>query len=249
MKLYGLIGYPLGHSFSEKYFTEKFKVETLKDCSYKNFPLQCIDLLPSLLNEEPLLCGFNVTIPYKVEILRYLSSTDPVAKAVGAVNVVTVIHGTDGITLKGYNTDAPAFRYTIENLTERDVRSALILGSGGASAAVVYILEQIGLTVKCVSRTGAKGNLTYDDLTPSIIRQNDLIINATPVGMYPSVSECPMIDYDSLDSHHILYDLIYNPLKTEFLRKGEERGCKIINGLEMLHKQAELAWSIWSDFR
>lgn len=247
MRLFGLIGYPLAHSFSEKYFSEKFIREDIKDCSYRNFPLSSVDLLPELIDDEPELCGFNVTIPYKVKVLSYLHSLDPVAEAVGAVNTVKVSREKGCVTLRGFNTDAPAFRESLEKQTGVMVTNALVLGTGGASSAVVYVLEKMGVIVRKVSRVAGRGNLTYAELTTALIRDVDLIVNATPVGMSPDISFCPPIVYNALDSHHTLYDLIYNPLKTEFLKKGEERGCKTVNGLEMLHLQADMAWDIWND--
>ncbi len=246
MKLYGIIGYPLDHSFSEKYFTEKFLREGLKDYSYKKFPLASIDLLPALLREKSELCGFNVTIPYKKEVMKYLHSLDPVAEAIGAVNVVRIFRSPEGMKLRGYNTDAPAFRVSLEKNIGSKPATALVLGTGGAAASVWYILENMGITVCKVSRSAGKGNLTYEELTPSILGETDIIVNATPLGMAPDTDACPPIDYSCLDSHHFLYDLIYNPEKTEFLRRGEKQGCKTSNGLEMLHLQADYAWQIWN---
>jgi len=247
MRLFGLIGNPLVHSFSEKYFAEKFFSEDIIDCSYRNFPLSSVDLLPELIANEHELCGFNVTIPYKTEVLRYLHSLDAVAEAVGAVNTVKVSREKGCVTLRGFNTDVPAFRESLEKQTGAMFTNALVLGTGGASSAVVYVLENMGAIVRRVSRVAGRGNLIYAQLTPALIRDVDLIVNTTPVGMYPDTLLCPPIIYNALDSHHTLYDLIYNPLKTKFLKKGEEQGCKIFNGLEMLHLQADMAWDIWND--
>lgn len=247
MRLFGIIGYPLEHSFSAKHFTEKFIHEGLNDHSYRAFPLTSVDLLPQLLHDEPELCGFNVTIPYKVAVMKYLHSLDPAAEAIGAVNTVKVIHEGDQVVLKGFNTDAPAFRITVEKNFGSPVTTALVLGSGGASAAIVYELENMGVIVSKVSRLSGKGNLTYDEITPEILHNTDMIVNTTPLGMYPDIESCPGIDYKYLDSHHILYDVVYNPEKTEFLKRGEKQGCKIKNGLEMLHLQADFAWKIWNN--
>jgi shikimate dehydrogenase len=246
MKLYGLIGYPLGHSFSEKYFTEKFRNEGIKDCSFRMFPLNSISLLPELIKSEPDLCGFNVTIPYKVDVMKYLHSIDPVAEEIGAVNNVKITRSIEGIKLTGNNTDAPAFKLSLEKNITAKPATALILGTGGAAACVWYVLENMGVAVKIVSRGTDKGNLTYNDITPSLLKETDLIVNATPLGMYPDTDNCAPIDYDSLNSHQTLYDLIYNPEKTEFLKRGERQGCKIINGKEMFHLQAEYAWQNWN---
>ncbi len=246
MRLFGIIGYPLGHSFSEEYFTEKFIREGLTDCSYRKFPIGSIDLLPRILNDNLDLQGFNVTIPYKKEVMGYLHSLDAVAEGVGAVNVVTVTRNDGILQLKGYNSDAPAFRTTVERHIGKRAMTALVLGTGGASAAVSYSLEQLGAVVMKVSRTPGKNTILYSDLTPSLLRSSDLIVNTTPLGMHPDITSCPPIDYNLLEPHQVLYDVVYNPLKTEFLKRGEARGCTIINGMEMLHLQAELAWNIWS---
>jgi len=210
------------------------------------FPLKSVSLLPELIKSEPDLCGFNVTIPYKVDVMKYLHSIDPVAEGIGAVNNVKIIRDTEGIKLVGNNTDAPAFRLSLEkNITSKPA-TALILGTGGAAACVLYVLEKMGVTVSVVSRGREKGNLTYNDITPSLLHETDLIVNATPLGMFPNTDACAPIDYDILDSHQTLFDLIYNPEKTEFLKRGERQGCKIINGEEMFRMQAEYAWQIWN---
>jgi shikimate dehydrogenase len=246
MKIFGLIGYPLGHSFSEKYFNGKFLSEELENYHYYTFALKQIDLLPDLIKDNPGLCGLNVTIPYKVEVLRYLDDIDGEAMAIGAVNVIKIIRCQGSVRLKGYNTDAPAFRETLEKLHGSEVKKALVLGTGGASASVCHVLEQMGITVSMVSRNTQKGDITYNNITVSVLQSADLIVNTTPLGMYPATDDCPPIDYKELLPRQILYDLIYNPEKTEFLLRGEKQGCTIINGLEMLHLQAELAWKIWN---
>ncbi len=246
MKLFGLIGYPLGHSFSQKYFSEKFRAEGLGGNCYELFPLKTLDMLPELINGNPELCGLNVTIPYKVDIIRFLDETDPLAEAIGAVNVIKIIQKEDGVRLKGFNTDAPAFMQTIRNIGDVNLKKALVLGTGGASASVCHVFGLMGIDVTRVSRNASKGDLSYNDVTAEILHGSDVIVNTTPVGMYPTTGECPPIDYESLLPGQILYDLIYNPLKTEFLLRGEKKGCRIFNGLEMLHLQAELAWEIWN---
>jgi shikimate dehydrogenase len=246
MKLFGLIGYPLGHSFSQKYFNEKFRSEGLEGYRYELFQLKSIDLLPDLIMNNPELCGLNVTIPHKVDVLNYLSEIDAPAQAIGAVNVIKIT-GKGGYTsLKGFNTDAPAFRKTIEDIPGIKQKKALVLGTGGASASVCHVFGLMGFDVTRVSRNASKGDLSYDDITPDILQSAGIIVNTTPVGMSPLTSECPSIDYESLLPQQVLYDLIYNPEKTEFLLRGEERGCSIFNGMEMLRLQAELSWEIWN---
>ena len=236
MKRYALIGHPLGHSFSKAYFTKKFEREGIDGC-YENFDLADIEQLPSLLQQHPDLRGFNVTIPYKEVILPYLDKVDSVALEVGAVNTVKVL--TDG-KLIGYNTDVLGINSSL--LTPH---SSLILGTGGASKAVQYVLRKSNIPYKTVSRYKEKGDLTYQDLTPEIIQSHLLIINATPVGMAPNINEAPHLPYDAITPDHTLFDLIYNPEETLFLKYGREHGATTINGLTMLHAQAEASWEIW----
>ncbi len=247
MKRYGLIGHPLGHSFSMAYFTEKFEREGL-DCEYLNFDLPSLDgktssgsSLRDLLTKQSNLCGFNVTIPYKEAILPHLDALDETAKGVGAVNTVKVLP--DG-RLKGYNTDVIGIERTLKNTLASPV---LILGTGGASKAVQYVLRQEGIPFHLVSRDPNKGHFTYQTLTPAIIKEHLLIINATPVGMAPNIDEAPLIPYEVLTPQHILFDLIYNPEETVFLRNGKAKGALTCNGLSMLHAQAEAAWEIWNE--
>lgn len=247
MREFGLIGFPLGHSFSEKYFNDKFRSEGPGDCHYTLCPLENISLLPSLVNDRINLCGLNVTIPYKTEVIKFLDETDPEAEAIGAVNVIKITRGTGAPVLRGYNTDAPAFRQTIGNIRDARIKNALVLGTGGASASVCHVFEQMNVRVKRVSREKGRGDLTYAGLKTADIQEAGIIVNTTPLGMYPDTGRCPQIDYDSLLPHQILYDLIYNPGKTEFLLRGEKRGCMVINGLEMLHLQAEMSWEIWNN--
>ncbi len=236
MKRYGLIGHPLGHSFSKDYFTEKFRREGL-DCEYENYDL------PSL--RIPKLCGFNVTIPYKESIITYLDELDPVAAEVGAVNTVKVL---DDGKMIGYNTDVIGVETTLPYVETPyyDVSTmAIILGTGGASKAVQYVLRKNNIPYKTVSRFKEKGDLTYQDLTPEIIQSHLLIINATPVGMAPNINEALDIPYEAITPNHTLFDLIYNPKETQFLHYGREHGATTINGLAMLHAQAEASWRIW----
>lgn len=244
MRRFGLIGYPLGHSFSRKYFTEKFAAEGISDAVYDNYPLEKIELFPSLLINTPGISGLNVTIPYKQEVIPYLSEISPEAKDIGAVNVVKVRHGG---TTKGFNSDVYGFRESLVPLLHRKHYTALVLGTGGSSLAVRYVLNELGIEFVNVSRTKTGSSLTYGELTAEIIESNKLIINTTPLGMFPVVAGCPDIDYSRIGKEHILYDLVYNPELTTFLAKGLERGSTVTGGLRMLHLQAERSWQIWND--
>lgn len=246
MKTYGLIGHPLGHSFSRGYFTDFFANQGI-DAEYKNFELSSIELLPTLLESEKTLCGFNVTIPYKQQIFPYLDELDEAAQAIGAVNVVKVIHKDGKRHLKGYNSDYIGFANSIRPLLKPHHTHALILGTGGASKAVDYALRQLGMKTRFVSRTERENIISYDRLTPELLEKYTVIVNTTPLGMHPKVDECPPLDYSLITSRHLLYDVIYNPAKTLFLQHGEERGATICNGMEMLIGQAQAAWNIWKE--
>jgi shikimate dehydrogenase len=245
MNAYALIGYPLGHSFSKKYFTEKFeKMGLSRTHEYKLFELPDIQELPQLLKNEPNLKGLNVTIPHKQAVMPFLDGLDASAEKVGAVNVIKFME--DG-RLIGYNSDYYGFKTSLEDfLSEVNMSSikALVLGNGGAGKAVVAALKDLGITYKTVSRTKSEENISYDEI-PSLIADYQLIINCSPVGTYPKSEQCPDIPYESLTENYFLYDLVYNPLETLFLQKGKEKGAKIHNGLPMLHLQAEKAWEIW----
>lgn len=252
---YGLIGYPLGHSFSKSFFTDLFANERI-DAEYKNYELHSIGDLTNVLHDETTLQGFNVTIPYKQQIIPYLHELDSAAASIGAVNVVKVTRTDGQIYLKGYNTDVIGFTDSIRPLLQAHHTHALILGTGGASKAVDYALQQLGLTTRLVSRTQrADGKastsheplLTYSDLTPALLSQYTVIINTTPLGMHPKTDECPAINYSQLNSHHLLFDLVYNPPKTLFLQRGEQAGATICNGMGMLIGQAKAAWRIWKE--
>ncbi len=246
MKTYGLIGYPLGHSFSRGYFTDFFRREHI-DAEYKNFELPSIEALVHVLQSEPTLQGFNVTIPYKQQVFPYLDALDEAARAIGAVNVVKVVRHEGTMQLKGYNTDYLGFTNAIRPLLKEHHTHALILGTGGASKAVDYALRQLGLTTRFVSRTPREGVITYDELTPALMAQHTVIVNTTPLGMHPKPHECPPLDYTLLNARHLLYDVIYNPDKTLFLHRGEEAGATICNGMGMLIGQAQAAWHIWTE--
>lgn len=240
---YALVGHPLGHSFSARWFNDKFEREGL-DARYVNLDLEDIGELPHAIEEIGNLRGVNVTIPYKRSVIGLLSRVSAEAEAIGAVNCVRVEE--DG-SLSGFNTDWIGFRESLKHLLPPGFNSgALILGTGGASAAVAYALESLGIEYVRVSRTSVLGILTYEELTEEILREHLLIINTTSLGTYPSVETCPALPYQFLGESHICHDLVYNPAFTEFMRRSAQRGAKVKNGLEMLRLQAEAAWQIWN---
>lgn len=245
-KKFGLIGATVSHSFSKSYFDEKFFREGLRDYHYDLYSLGEIDELMKLLKDNPELCGLNVTIPYKEKVLKYLTDIDPNAKKIGAVNVIKIQDG----KLKGYNTDSDAFHETLAKWYPKTAESkALVLGTGGSSKAVQQALKKLSIPFETVSRDKATGNHSYEDLSsnPALMEAANLIINTTPLGMSPNTNTFPAIHYEALSSNHYVYDLIYNPARTQFLQKAEMRGANIKNGLEMLHIQAEKAWAIWNN--
>ena len=246
MKTYGLIGYPLGHSFSRGYFTDYFGREGI-EAEYKNFELPRIEALAEVLQTEHTLQGFNVTIPYKQQVFAYLDELSEAAQAIGAVNVVKVMRRDEGLYLKGYNTDYIGFTDSIRPYLKPHHTHALILGTGGASKAVDYALRKLGLETQYVSRTAREGIIAYEELTPELMAQYTVIVNTTPLGMHPKVDECPPLDYAQLTPQHLLYDVVYNPAKTLFLQRGEEHGATICNGMDMLIGQAKAAWEIWEE--
>lgn len=245
-KKFGLIGSTVSHSFSKTYFDEKFFREGLRDYHYELYSLPTVDDLKTLLAENPELVGLNVTIPYKEQVLKFLSEIDEDAKKIGAVNVIKIMNG----KLKGFNTDSDAFYETLEKWFPRTEKSkALVLGTGGSSKAVQQALKKLNISFETVSREAGKANHTYESLEKDskIISEANLIINTTPLGMSPNTNNFPPIDYELLTANHYVYDLIYNPARTLFLQKAEMRGSHIKNGLEMLHVQAEKAWAIWNN--
>lgn len=247
MNQYGLIGYPLGHSFSVGYFNEKFKAEHI-DAEYLNFEIPSIDRFVEVVEEHPNLCGLNVTIPYKQQVIPFLDELDKTAAAIGAVNVIKVVRLPKGkVKLVGYNSDVIGFCQSIEPLLTAHHTHALVLGTGGASKAVTYGLKSLGLQPVYVSRTKRENILCYNDLSPEVMAQYSVIVNTSPVGMYPKVDQCPDIPYNLLTPNHLLYDLIYNPDETLFLKKGKAHGAVTKNGLEMLLLQAFAAWNIWNE--
>ena len=245
MDKYGIIGHPLGHSFSKNYFNEKFHDEGI-DAEYINFDIQNIGNLPEVLATNPELKGLNVTIPYKEKVLSYLDYISVEARAIGAVNVIRVGRKGNNVLLKGYNSDVIGFTRSIEPILEKFHRKALVLGTGGASKAVSYGLRSLGLETVLVSRFERPGTIQYKDITPDVVREYKVIVNCTPCGMYPNYEECPELPYEALDSHNLLYDLIYNPDETLFMKKGREQGALTKNGIEMLLLQAFASWDFWN---
>jgi len=245
MRKFGLIGYPLGHSFSKKYFSEKFASELLNDVAYENYELPEVALLKNIIAENPGLRGLNITIPYKESVLRYLDELNNDASEIGAVNTVKISSG----KLKGFNTDYIGFMRSLIPVLQPSHKKALVLGTGGSSLAVKYALEKLGIGFLLVSRNPFEENeIGYDAINEALLNTHTLLINTTPVGMFPNVSEAPEIPYHLLDQRHLLFDLIYNPEETLFLKMGKERGAVVKNGLEMLALQAEESWKIWNDF-
>lgn len=242
MKIYGLIGKTLGHSFSKDYFTKKFETEGLQDCVYQNFELNELPAGIHELKSLKGLSGLNVTIPYKTQILNYLDEMDEVCKHLQACNCIQI----EGSRWKGFNTDVRGFEKSITPLLKPHHKEALVFGTGGASKAVVYVLEQLGIEHKLVSRNAPAGSFTYEHISEEVIEQYPLLINTTPVGMSPNINAAIAIPYQALTAHHLVYDLIYNPEETLFLSRARHQGATVKNGLEMLVIQAEESWKIWN---
>jgi shikimate dehydrogenase len=246
MKTFGLIGYPLTQSFSQKYFSAKFEREKT-DARYLNFSIASIDELPGLIEHHPYIAGLNVTIPYKEKVFKYLNEVDIVAKEIAAVNVIKFNWNGDKPVLKGFNTDTIGFTNSPLPLLKPNHTKALILGTGGAAKSVAYSLKKLGILYRFVSRNPeGTAQVDYRNLTKEIIETYQLIINTSPLGMFPNIETYPDIPYQFIGPEHLLYDAVYNPEKTAFLAKSEENGATIKNGLEMLHIQAEEAWKIWN---
>jgi shikimate dehydrogenase len=246
-KTLGLIGYPLGHSFSAGYFKEKFAKENISGFEYKNFEINDINLLPGIIKDNTELIGLNVTIPYKEAVIPFLDNLDVSAKNVGAVNTIKIDRSGGEIKLTGYNTDTYGFRESLKPSLAMHHQKALILGTGGAAKAAEFVLKDIGLEVLFVSRNPNKENeVSYDSLNETAVKNFPLIVNSSPIGMHPNVDKCPDIPYQFLDDKNLLFDLIYNPEETLFLKRGKQKGTLIQNGLPMLMLQAEKAWEIWN---
>lgn len=242
-RVYGLIGYPLAHSFSEKYFTEKFKREGIQNCRYELFPIRSVDEIKQLLRFSPQIKGLNVTIPYKRDIIRYLHSTSNIPEGIRACNCVRI----ENKKLTGYNTDCAGFERSLTPLLRPHHKNALVLGTGGAAEAVCYVLKKLNIPYSQASRSAQQASvLNYSEITERKLKDYQLVINTTPLGMYPDEGNFPDIPYQALNDNYLLYDLVYNPAKTLFLKKGEERGATIKNGEEMLTIQAEESWKIWN---
>lgn len=245
MKRYGLLGYPLGHSFSARFFAEKFRREGI-DAEYVNFEMPSVEGLRAFVASDPKLCGLNVTIPHKQAVIPHLDALTDEAQAIGAVNVIAIDRREGALRLVGANTDAVGFRRSIEPLLHPCHRQALVLGTGGASRAVVCVLRRLGIEPRYVSRRERPGVFTYASLTADDVRAHHVIVNCSPVGMYPHTDECPALPYDALTEDHLLYDLVYNPEETLFMRRGREHGATVKNGMEMLRLQALAAWDVWT---
>ncbi len=245
-RVFGLIGYPLSHSFSKKFFTEKFAKEGISSCQYELFPIENIGLLTSLLAQNPHLCGINVTIPYKVSVIPYLNELDEAAASIGAVNCITVQQQKEGFFLKGHNTDAYGFEASLRPFLKPHHQKALIFGNGGAAKAVKYVLHKLGISFLSVVRSPTPDTILYEQVTAALLAEHTLLINTTPLGMSPNIATSPPIPYQYLSNEHLSYDLVYNPEETQFLQLTAAQGGTVKNGLEMLVLQAERSWEIWN---
>jgi shikimate dehydrogenase len=244
MNLFGLIGFPLSHSFSKKYFTEKFAKENIQNCKYELFEIENINAFPELFQKYPELKGLNVTIPHKQAVIPFLDALDKSAERAGAVNVIKRMP--DG-TKTGFNSDYFGFKTSLEKQIQGfSITDALVLGTGGASKAVMIALEDLGINYTIVSRKAGLQTISYQDITKELMEKCHLIVNTTPLGMYPKTEACPDIPYQYITASHFLYDLVYNPEETTFMKKGKAAGANVKNGLEMLIGQAEKAWEIWN---
>lgn len=241
-KQFGLLGKNISYSFSQKYFSEKFTKEELTNCSYQNFDIQSINEIQNVLEQTPYLKGLNVTIPYKEEVIHFLDKVNGKATRIGAVNTIKI---SKKGKLKGYNTDEYGFRKSILPYLKKHHKKALILGTGGASKAIAYALNKLNISYQFVSRKEGS-EFVYNSLTPEIIKEHKIIINCTPLGTFPNTEAYPNIPYSGISKEHLLYDLIYNPSETSFLKKGKEQGATVCNGLLMLELQAKKAWEIWN---
>ena len=245
MKLFGLIGFPLGHSFSASYFGEKFSNEGI-EAVYKNFVLKDIDEFQELVKNEPDLMGLNVTVPYKEKVIPFLDGLSQTALTIQAVNTICFCRRDNRLALAGHNTDVIGFERSLKEHMKPNHTSALVLGTGGSSKAIIFVLNELGIAFKKVSRSRGEDRISYSELTSGHLKEHSLIINTSPSGMYPDVESYPDIPYNELTPDHLLFDLVYNPEKTIFLSRGEKMGAAIVNGHDMLHYQAEASWEIWN---
>lgn len=243
--LYGLLGYPLGHSFSRNYFNNKFEAEDI-DAEYINFEIPDINMLMEVISEYYNLNGLNVTIPYKEQVIPFLDELDEDAANIGAVNVIKIIHKNNDLILKGYNSDVVGFCDSISPLIKPHMKKALILGTGGAAKAVCYGLKKLGIESQFVSRKKTENTITYPEINKDIIDEHHIIVNTTPLGLYPNVDDCPDIPYELLTEKHLCYDLLYNPDETLFMKNAKGYGATVKNGLEMLLLQAFVSYEIWN---
>ncbi|MFD0991088.1 shikimate dehydrogenase family protein [Mariniflexile jejuense] len=244
MNKLGLLGKNISYSFSKAYFKEKFENQQITDTTYENFDIETIDLFPSIIKNTKNLKGLNVTIPYKEVVVPYLDKVNKKAKEIGAVNTIKI---TKKGKLVGYNTDCYGFKKTLKPFLQPHHKNALILGTGGASKAIAFTFKELGISYHYVSRTQSEGvSFTYNSLTEDTIKQHQIIVNCSPLGTFPNIEDCPNIPYNAINENHILFDLIYNPEQTKFLRLGKAQNATTINGLNMLKLQAEKAWSIWN---
>ncbi len=245
MSKYGLLGYPLGHSFSKRFFLKKFEREGIT-AAFENFEFKDVSAMEGIILGMPDLKGFAVTLPHKQKILEVLNETDEAVEEIGAVNCVKITRSGGCITLKGYNTDVIGFQQSFEEFLKKEHQSALVLGTGGASKAVLYVLKKRGIAYDLVSRTKTSETICYEDITKERLKNTPLVINATPLGMHPQVKTCPDLPYESVTSDHYFYDLVYNPRETLFLKKAKAQGAVTKNGGDMLELQAEANWKIWN---
>ena len=248
MRCYGLIGYPLGHSFSATFFASKFESEGIADCIYKNYPIKEVNELKNIIINNQNLLGLNVTIPHKLNVIKLLDEIDGAAEEIGAVNCLKIKRNGGQYKIKGFNTDVYGFEKPLKEIIKPSHKKALVLGVGGAAKAVYWVLKNLNIQYKAVSRVPRnKEVLSYEQVDASILKEHTIIINTSPLGMHPKIDEAPNIPYNDIGTDHILYDLIYNPKETRFLKLGKSQGAKTINGLPMLHLQAEKSWEIWND--
>lgn len=248
IKQYGLIGKSLAHSFSPEYFRRKFENEKIKDAFYSLFPFEHIDLFPSFIQENPNVFGLNVTSPFKEEIIKYVDVLHNTARKIGAVNVLKIVRTPQKSTVYGFNTDVIGFKQTLFQYAYQKHSYALILGTGGVSKAVAFVLSDLHINFTFVSRTKKHNMLTYDEITPEVIHSNTLIINCTPLGMFPMIHTFPILPYNEIGAKHLLIDLVYNPDETFFLSEGKRKGAMTKNGFDMFCVQAEMAWKIWNTY-
>jgi shikimate dehydrogenase len=246
LRTFGLIGYPLSHSFSKRYFTEKFEEEGIYDCNYELFPLAEVDHVLPLISEKESLCGLNVTIPYKVSVLSFLDEVDEAAAQIGAVNCISIGRKDNKTVLKGYNTDAYGFGESLKPLLKEHHQKALLFGDGGATKAIKYVLTELGIPFSVVVRRPSPGAILYTEVTKDMLDAHTILINTTPLGMSPNIGDCPAIPYQFLSEKHLAYDLVYNPEETLFLKNAAAQGAVVKNGMEMLYLQAERSWHIWN---